>query len=201
MIKMSQVIVLCIIVQSCSSSVKTVDGQIFKPDVVLSRIDNMGSRPDWLRESEPFKIKSNEIISLGSTTIAGDERIDAAYRIAENEAKAAISKGIEQKLSFIFQNAEEGTKVDSSQVSFIGSEISRMTTSSIKLQNRYWEKVVTYNDIGTPKTIYKVFATVSMPEGEFKQAVLNALKKREGKGGISAEFAAKVDSEWKKLVE
>lgn len=76
-----------------------------------------------------------------------------------------------------------------------------MTTSNIKLQKRYWEKVVTYTDAGTPKVIYRVFTSVSMPEGDFKKAVLDALKKREGKGGISGEFAKKVDVEWKKLVE
>lgn len=121
---MSYIVLLTILTQSCSSTVMTIAGKDFRSDVVLSRIDNISSRPDWLKESEPFKIKNNEISSLGSTTIAGDERIDAAYRIAESEAKASISKGIGQKMSFIFQNAEEGTKFDSAQVSFIGSEIS-----------------------------------------------------------------------------
>ena len=199
--KLFGIILIGAAMQSCSSTVKTVDGREIKPDVILSRIDNLNGRPDWLKESEAFVIKNNEITSLGSTVIAGDERVEAAYRIAENEAKAAISKGIEQKLSFIFQNAEEGTKLDNSQVRFIGSEISRMTTSSIKLKNRYWEKLVTYSDAGVSKTIYKVFASVTMAESDFKQAVLDAIKKREGKGGLSADFSKKVDAEWVKLVE
>lgn len=186
----------------CSNKeVKTADGNTIKPDVVVSRIDDLGSRPSWLKESEPFAIKDNEVTSLGSTAIKGDERIEAAYRIAENDAKSSIAKGIEQKLSFIFQNAEEGVSFDASQVRFIGSEVSRMTTSSIKLKNRYWEKYITYSDSGVSQTKYRIFTSVSMPESEFKRAVLDAIRKREGKGGISKEFAEKVNAEWDKLVE
>ncbi len=67
----------------CSSKeVKTADGNTIRPDVILSRIDSLSSRPDWLKESEPFKINDNELVSLGSTVIPGDDRVEAAYRIA-----------------------------------------------------------------------------------------------------------------------
>ena len=48
----------------CSTTtVKDQTGQDIQPDVVISRIDQMSSRPDWLKESEVFKIQ-NGMVSL-----------------------------------------------------------------------------------------------------------------------------------------
>lgn len=167
-----------------------------EPDKVLSRIDDMKERPTWLKESEPFKIQSGEVTSLGSTVIPVDHRVEAAYRIAENNAKGAIAGAIEQKLDFIFQNAEEGTSVDATQARYIGAEASKLVTSSIRPGKRYWEKVASTTDGGQRMTSYKVFATVSMPEADFKRAVMDAVRKAQGKGGLSADFAKKVDAHW-----
>src|SRR4051812_21175438 len=65
------------------------------PDEVLSRIDDLSSRPKWLKESEPFRIEDGVVNSLGQTTVPGDNRVEAAYRISENNAKAAIASAIE----------------------------------------------------------------------------------------------------------
>lgn len=167
-----------------------------EPDRVISRIDDLKERPQWLTESEPFKIENGSVISLGSTTIPGDNRVEAAYRIAENNAKASIAGAIEQRLDFIFQNAEEGTAMSSTQARFIGAEASKLVTSSIRPGKRYWEKVASTSDTGQRTTTFKVFSTVSMPESEFKQAVMEAIKKARGQGGISADFAKKVDAHW-----
>src|SRR5581483_6442033 len=91
-------------VVGCSSATKMPTPETAE-DKVLSRIDDLSHRPDWLKESETFKIKDGMVYSLGSTTIPGDHRVEAAYRIAENNAKAAIAAAIEQRLNFIFQNA------------------------------------------------------------------------------------------------
>lgn len=171
-----------------------------EPDRVLSRIDDMKERPTWLKESEPFKIQSGEVTSLGSTIIPADHRVEAAYRIAENNAKGAIAGAIEQKLDFIFQNAEEGTAMDSTQARFIGAEASKLVTSSIRPGKRYWEKVATTSDNGQRVITYKVFATVAMPESDFKRAIMDAVRKAQGKGGISSDFAKKVDAHWDQFV-
>lgn len=194
-------LLLIISIVGCSSTSKNKSPSELQKDEVISRIDGLSERPSWLQESEPFKVEKGTVVSLGQTTIPGDNRVEAAYRIAESNAKKNISSAIEQKLSFVFQNAEEGTDIDSNQVQSISGEVSRITTSSIRPGKYYWEKVATTTDSGERVTRYKVFATVTMPENDFKKAVLDALRKRQGKGGISKEFAQKVDKEWERLVE
>lgn len=187
-----------IILVSCSSKKATYQTP---SEEVISRIDELSSRPNWLKESEPFKIDDGQVITLGSTEIPGDHRVEAAYRIAENNAKSYISSAIEQRLDFIFQNAEEGTALDSTQTRFIGAEASKITSSSLRINNRYWEKVMKSDESGRPGITYKVFATVQMPEEDFKKAILDAIRRSQGKAGISKEFAAKVDAHWDKFAQ
>lgn len=163
---------------------------------VLSRIDGLGSRPSWLRESEPFTIDGGVVNSIGMTTIPADHRIEAAYRISDNNGKAAVATAIEQKLEFMFQNAEEGTSMDATQARYIGSEASKLTASSIRIGKHYWEKVSIVSQNGTPNVIYKVFNQINMPEQDFKAAIIDAIRSKQGKGHISEEFAKKVDQQW-----
>lgn len=180
----------------CGTSVKNPIKAEIDPDVVVSRIDELSSRPNWLKESEPLRFEDGKVLSLGSTTIMGDQRVEAAMRIAENNAKAGIAKAIEQKLEFIFQNAEEGAVMGADQARYIGAEASSLITSSIHSDKRYWEKVATTKDSGERITVYKTFALVSMPETDFKKAILNATRKAEGKVGLSKGFSEKVDKHW-----
>ena len=98
------------------------------PKKIVARIDDLSSRPSWLKESEPFVIEKGTVTSLGQTTIPGDNRVEAGYRVAENNAKAAIAGAIEQRLEFIFQNAEEGSGIDATQAHYIGAESSKIVT-------------------------------------------------------------------------
>lgn len=192
---------LSLVFVSCSSSVKNPTKSEIEPDRVISRIDDLSSRPDWVQESEPFRIEKGVVISTGITTIPGSDRVEAAYRIAQNNAKAAIAGAIEQKLEFIFQNAEEGTSINSTQARYIGAEASNLVTSTIRPGKNYWEKVATTQDSGERITQYKVFSTVTMPEDEFKRAIFEAIKKSQSKAGLSKDFAKKVDAHWDKFVE
>jgi len=126
-------------VTACSSAPKQSTPE-HDPDVVLSRIDNMKERPSWLKESEPFRIEGGSLLVLGMATIPASDRVEAAYRIAENNAKAGVSSAIDQRLDFIFQNAEEGTAAGAVQSRYIGAEASKVVTSSLRLKYRYWEK-------------------------------------------------------------
>lgn len=192
---------LLFLITGCSSAVKNPTKSEIEPDRVVSRIDDLSSRPDWLKESEPFRIEKGAVLSTGMTTIPATDRVEAAYRIAQNNAKAAIAGAIEQKLEFIFQNAEEGTSINSTQARYIGAEASSLFTNSIRIGKNYWEKVATTQDSGERLTQYKVFSTVTMPEDEFKRAIFEAIKKAQGKGGISKDFSKKVDAHWDKFVE
>ncbi len=198
---MKKIVLMAIVVTElvgCGTSVKNPTTAEIDPDKVISRIDGLSTRPDWLKESEPFRFEGGNVYSLGSTTIPGEDRVDAAYRIAENNAKAGIASAIEQKLEFIFQNAEEGTQIGADQARFIGAEASSLITSSIRPSKRYWEKVAS-SESGVRKVNQRVFSMVSMPEADFKNAVMNAIKKAEGKKGLSKNFSEKVDKHWDKF--
>lgn len=190
-------IMMSLLIVSCSSNKLLPEPS----ENVISRIDQLSSRPEWLKESEPFIIDNGKVISLGQTTIPGDNRVEAAYRISENNAKASISSAIEQRLDFVFQNAEEGTSIDATQAKYIGAEASKITTSALKLKNRYWEKVATTNENGKIALTFRVFASVEMNESDFKQAILEAIRKSQGKGGLSKDFAEKVNQHWDKFTK
>jgi hypothetical protein len=169
------------------------------PERVISRIDDFEERPEWLLESEPFTFDADRVVSLGGTEIPADHRIDAAYRIAENNAGASLAGAIEKKLEYLFQNAEEGTGFNETQARFIGAEATRLVTSAMRPGKRYWEKIAFTTDGGRRLTKYRVFATMEMPQEEFKRAVLDAIRRASGKGGLSADFADKVNRQWERF--
>lgn len=169
------------------------------PDKVLARIDGLTERPNWFSESEAFVIRNGEVASLGSSTIPGDQRIEAAIRIAENNAKAGLCKVLEQRLEFVFQNAEEGASVDATQARFIGSEACKLTTSSMRPGRIYWEKVATTSERGERLARYRVFATITMPEAEFKQAILDAARKQSQGPQFTRAFEKTVNAQWDRL--
>ena len=53
---------------------------------------------------------------------ADDTNMSAVYRITANNGKALISHSISEKLTYLFQNGEEGVSIDTRQASFIGEE-------------------------------------------------------------------------------
>lgn len=166
-------------------------------DQVIARSDDLSARPEWVKDSETFTVSKGTVYMLGSTTIPATSSPDRAYRIAENNAKQGLSSAIEQKLDFVFQNAEEGTEIGSDQTRFIGMEASKLVTSAIRPSNRYWEKVVTVTGANADDkaVVYRVYARVAMPEKEFKKAIERAIAKAQKKG-LSADFAKKVDAQW-----
>lgn len=166
-------------------------------DQVIARSDDLSSRPEWVKDSETFTVSKGTVYMLGSTTIPATSSPDRAYRIAENNAKQGLSSAIEQKLDFVFQNAEDGTEIGSDQTRFIGMEASKLVTSAIRPSNRYWEKVVTVTGANADDkaVVYRVYARVAMPEKEFKKAIERAIAKAQKKG-LSADFAKKVDAQW-----
>ena len=201
--KKYQVIALTLILSACASEQKVAEDQkiLDQPDVVISRIDGMSERPSWVRESELMTAKDGNVYFTGLQSVPVDSNAEQAYRSAELNAKAGIAKAIEQKLQVVFQNAEEGYAVDANQARFMGIEATDMIrTSSIRPFKRYWEKIRTTNNDGQRITKLVVFVVVSMPEIDFKKAILDAARRREGKGGISADFAKKVDQQWDNII-
>ena len=175
---------------------------VLSSDLVLSRIDNMSERPSWLKESEIFKSENNNVYFLGKQTIPAEGNVEQAFRAAELNAKSGIAKAIEQKFTTVFQNAEEGYSVDATQARFMGIEASKeIKMGNIKVSKRYWEKYRTTTDSGQTVTKIDAFSLVEMPEANFKAAILDASRARQGKGGLSADFAKKVDQQWEEFTK
>lgn len=190
---------LCGFLSACSSAPK-VGVEHAGEETILSRMDDAGSRPDWLIEAQPFRIEGSQVHSMGMTVIPASDNLSAAYRIAENNAKSLVSHSIEQRLDYVFQNAEEGTVLGANQARYIGAEASKLTTSSLRPARRFWEKVHVVQENGQPTVQYRVFALVEMPESDFRAAIIDALRRSQGKQGISQDFAKKVDAHWNQFV-
>jgi hypothetical protein len=178
------------------SSVQKIGTDHVGEEKILARIDGLSSRPDWVKESEPFTIENGKVTSIGMTTIPAENRVEAGYRISTNNGKAAIAGAIEQRLDFIFQQGDEGTAMDATQARYIGAEASKLTASSIRMGKHYWEKVSVIQSNGLPSVVYRIYSSVTMPEVDFKAAIVDAIRRGQGKGGLSADFAKKVDQHW-----
>lgn len=191
-----------LIFTACSSNSSKYDGSGDpEPDKVLARIDNLKERPSWLKESEIFQVEKGSVAILGKQTIGGDQNIEQAFRSAELNAKGEIAKAIEQKVQVVFQNAEEGNEYSANQARFMGIIATDvMKTSSVRTAKRYWEKYRTSLDSGERVTKIDAFILVQMSEADFKKAIFEAIKKREGKGGISLDFSKKVDQQWDNIM-
>lgn len=190
-----QLIVFSIVLISCASTPKSGVEHAGEEKVIL-RIYGLDSRPSWLREDEPFRIVEGKVQALGTTSMPGDGNISAGNRIAANNGKALISHAISQRLDFVFQNAEQGTVMDANQVQYIGAEASKLTTSALTQSKLYWEKVQVIQENGQSVVRYRIFTLLEMPEADFKSAIVDAIRRNQGKQGISADFAKKVEQHW-----
>ena len=171
-------------------------------DEILARSDDLTSRPKWANEEKTFTIENKTVYVLGTHEMpVTGKRLETGKRSATLNAKKGIADAIEQKLSFMFQNAEEGDEMGADQARFIGGESSKLVASSIRPAGMYWEKVARVVDVDGNKrdTIYRIFARVQMPEDDFKKAIEEAIKRNAGKQGISADFAKKVEEHWDEM--
>lgn len=194
--------ILLVALSGCSDAPFTPDApDDIMPDRVIARMNDLEARPSWLEEGDPFIVDGDQVVSLGATEISADKRIDAAYRIAESNAQAAIAGAIEKRMEYIFQNAEEGTGFDSTQARYIGAEATRLLASSIRPKHHYWEKIAYTAQTGRRLAKYRVFASMEMPADDFKRAILEAARRASGKGQLSADFAQKVNEQWNRITE
>lgn len=185
---------------SCSSVKDThyiLDEEAAK-DKIIDRSDELNKRPEWVSESESYTLNAGNIFSLGMTTIKGDQQIDAAYRIAENNAKAVFAKAIEQKLEFFLQSAKEGMEIGSDVNRYISTEVSKLSTSGIIVSNKYWEKFITTDGQGLRVSRYRVFVRVMISENILKDQVYKALNKSSGVAQ-TVEFKKSLDKKWDEL--
>ena len=180
---------------ACSSAMK---------DIVLERSGELSSRPKWASDEKTFTIEKGVVYMMGRHEMpaTADKRLTTGFRVAENNAKAGLSGAIEQRLNFVFQNAEEGDEMGADQTRFIGGETSKLVASSIRPTNRYYEKVSrVVNADGDRDLIYRIYVRMSMPEADFKKAIQDAIKRNSEKKGLSEDFAKKVEEHWDQMSE
>jgi hypothetical protein len=191
-----------VVVASGCSSTPVVNGVKYEKDQILSTSGDQ-SQPQWAADGElqPFTFKDGKFFSVGIATISGSDRPEAGLRIAENNSRANFSKGIENKLEFVFQNSEENTGFDSTQAKFIGSEMSSLTTHSMVLEGHFWKRYAQMQEDGSKKIFYKLYALTTMTEPEFKQAIFAAIHKGENEHKLSNSFEKQVATQWNRFVE
>ena len=158
----------------------------FSGPVVLARADGAAARPAWLDERRPFTISGGVVSSVGEASIAPDDRLDAGTRIAQTRAEAAVAAAVSSRLTAVLR-LHEDSNADSPQVEQEVVSASRMASSAFRPAGRYWEKISIMGDVGRPVVRVRVFARVTMPEAEFRKAVLDSL---------SADESRRVGERW-----
>lgn len=168
-------------------------------DKVISRSDDRGSRPSWAKEEKPLTRKGSDLYFLGQARIPAEKaNISMGYRIAENNAKNSIAGAINQNLTYMFQNAEEGTTYDATQVQFVSTESAKALMSKAIPSDRYWEKVIsTVSADGDKEMFYSVFTRIKISEADMKKVIDRTLN---GHKGISEDLKKKAAQQWDLMV-
>ena len=185
---------------SCSSN-PVVNGQKFEKDQILSTAGDKDI-PEWasIGETQPFRVDHGKVYSVGITQIRGDERPEAAARVATNNAYSNVSRHIENKTEFILQNSEENFGYDSASAKFIGSEVSSITSHEFSNDGIWWKRYAITQTDGTRTILYKVYSLVTLPETSLKAAVHKAIEGNHDKK-LSQNFQKQVDRQWNRFVE
>ena len=189
-------IIPTILLAGCTSTITT----SITEDKVISRSDSRSSRPYWLKEELPLTGDNSYLYFLGQAKIpAKKANISMGYRIAENNAKNTIASAINQNLTYMFQNAEEGITIDANQIQFVSTESAKAIMSMALPSEHYWEKVLSTVDAdGNKEMFYSIFARIKIKESDLKKAIERTLNMNKG---ISADFKKKVDQQWDNMVK
>ena len=168
-------------------------------DKVMARSDDRGSRPSWAKEEHPLTRKGSDLYFLGQARIPAEKaNVSMGYRIAENNAKNSIAGAINQNLTYMFQNAEEGATYDATQVQFVSTESAKAVMSKAMATDHYWEKVLsTVSADGDKEMFYSVYARVKISEADLKKAIDRTLNKTKG---ISEDLKKKAAQQWDLMV-
>ena len=175
-------------------------GRISMKDEVISRSDDRSSRPSWVKEETPLTKKDGDLYFLGQARIpAAKANISTGYKIAENNAKNSIAAAINQNLTYMFQNAEDGATYDTTQVQFVSTESAKAVMSKALPAERYWEKVLSSVSAENDKEMfYSIYARVKISEADMKAAIDRTLN---GNKGISEDLKKKAQQQWDGMVK
>lgn len=169
-------------------------------DKVIQRSDDLSSRPSWAKESTPLTKKGSDLYFLGQARIPAEKaNVTMGYRIAENNAKNTIASAINQNLTYMFQNAEEGVTYDTTQVQFVSTESAKAVMSKAITSDRYWEKVLSTVSADEDKEMfYSIYARIKISETDLKKAIDRTLNQNKG---ISEDLKKKAAQQWDLMVQ
>lgn len=166
-------------------------------ETVVASMDS-ASRPSWLRESEPTVFNESVVSALGQASVPADSRTEMAFKISDQAAKVAIASAINTRLENVLQSIEEG--LSTADIRGITTESTKLSSNSLRVKYRYWEKVSIVGENGIPVLKLRVFSSVEIPTEAFKAALIDAVRERQGKSSISADFMKKADKAFDKAL-
>lgn len=159
-------------------------------DKVISRSDELSSRPSWVQDDNPVVVKNGDMFVTSMATVRSDRaNISQGYRIAENQAKTDLSNAIKTDIKTNFVDAQEGVEGNQFRTEFLSIEKSEISFSGLMPSNRYWEKVLVTNADGDTEMEYRFFARMKIKEADFKKQMKDFLN---GNKGLSPEFNQRV---------
>src|SRR5689334_3690210 len=123
---------------SCASSVKE--------RMIASQDDE--SKPSWASLNKSLVVKDGKLMILGFKELDADAKISAALRLADSAARTELSKMIQNQFSTILQNLEEGVGDEGELARFYSSEVSKTSLRELRITNRFWEKVESFDRDG-----------------------------------------------------
>lgn len=171
-------------------------------EVIVATL-NDESEPSWVKKASErtFYVDDDQVISIGSTTLPGDSRTDAGFKIAEANARANIGKIITNRMESFTHIAEEGVDMSGIQLRSITAEATKLTASGMKPARRFYSKVAVTGDDGVPRTEYRFWAEITMSEEDYKKAIVQASKQIEKKNGLSQAFSTQVERHFEHFTE
>lgn len=188
------------VISGCSSAPYVGQQNIGREIVVTSM--NGETLPSWAKKASERSLyeEDGNIVSVSLSTLPGDSRIDAGFKIGELNAKAGLAKTLETRIESFTQLADEGTDFDGQQLRTLTTEAAKITASNMRPGRRFYQKVAVTDDAGTPKTEYRFWTEVTLSKEEFHKAMINAARRSSGKPTLSEAFAKQVDKNFEQLV-
>lgn len=164
---------------------------------------NDESKPSWVEKAleRPFYFEDKQVVSIGSTTLSGDSRIDAGFKIAEANARAAIGRVITNRMDSLLHVAEEGTDFQGIQLQSITAEATKLTASGMKSSRRFYERVAVTGDDGIPRVQIRFWSEVTMSQEDYQKAVVQVAKNAEAKSGLSSAFSKRVEKHFDQFMQ
>ncbi len=163
---------------------------------VLSRMDGLEKRPDWVTESVSVKEKDERVLFIGVAEVPSDSRVQAAFKASDLAAKGFLANKIETQLTKVVESSDAGLRMDDQSLKSLITEVSRASFRNLDVTDRYWEQVAKTAADGTETRLMKVFSLLSIPKAEMKQLLLASTQKAKAPTDLRNKVEATLREGW-----